>query len=244
MTRVLVVEDDPQLVRALVINLQARQYGVDAAPDGATALRLAAARQPDVVLLDLGLPDMDGVDVIKALRGWTRVPILVLSARQASDEKVAALDAGGDDYITKPFSMDELLARLRAAVRRTEDTPLVPETTLVETADFSIDLLAKKAVRDGRDMRVVDRGPGVPDRAKDRIFEPFQRYGDSPRGVGVGLGLAVARGFAEAIGGTLHAEDTPGRGLTMALAVRTAPERRSAPCARHGGAGTPAFGST
>lgn len=128
MTRVLVVEDDPRLVRALVINPQARKYGVDAAPDGATALRLAAARQPDVVLLDLGLPDMDGVDIIKGLRGWTRVPILVLSARRGSDEKVAALDAGADDYITKPFSVDELLARLRAAVRRTEDTPLVPET--------------------------------------------------------------------------------------------------------------------
>ncbi|MFG3026039.1 response regulator [Streptomyces sp. NPDC048254] len=155
MTRVLVVEDDPQLVRALVINMQARQYGVDAAPDGATALRLAAARQPDVVMLDLGLPDMDGVDVIKALRGWTRVPILVLSARQASDEKVAALDAGADDYITKPFSMDELLARLRAAVRRTEDVPLAPETTLVETDDFTIDLLAKKAVRSGRDVRLT-----------------------------------------------------------------------------------------
>ncbi|GAB2879075.1 hypothetical protein GCM10027074_54230 [Streptomyces deserti] len=120
MTRVLVVEDDPQLVRALVINLRARQYGVDAAPDGASALRLAAARRPDVVMLDLGLPDMDGVDVITALRGWTRVPILVLSARRANDEKVAALDAGADDYITKPFSMDELPARLRAAVRRTE----------------------------------------------------------------------------------------------------------------------------
>ncbi|MGW2962137.1 response regulator [Streptomyces sp. NPDC001220] len=155
MTRVLVVEDDPQLVRALVINMQARQYGVDAAPDGATALRLAAARQPDVVMLDLGLPDMDGVDVIKALRGWTRVPILVLSARQASDEKVAALDAGADDYITKPFSMDELLARLRAAVRRTEDVPLAPETTLVETDDFTIDLLAKKALRAGRDVRLT-----------------------------------------------------------------------------------------
>ncbi|MFD8817945.1 response regulator [Streptomyces sp. NPDC059627] len=155
MTRVLVVEDDPQLVRALVINLQARKYGVDAAPDGATALRLAAARQPDVVLLDLGLPDMDGVDIIKGLRGWTRVPILVLSARQASDEKVAALDAGADDYITKPFSMDELLARLRAAVRRTEDTPLVPDTKLVETGDFSIDLLAKKVVRGGRDVRLT-----------------------------------------------------------------------------------------
>ncbi|MBO4253068.1 response regulator [Streptomyces griseorubiginosus] len=155
MTRVLVVEDDPQLVRALVINLQARKYGVDAAPDGATALRLAAARQPDVVMLDLGLPDMDGIDVIKALRGWTRVPVLVLSARQGSEEKVAALDAGADDYITKPFNMNELLARLRAAVRRTEDTPLVPETTLVETDDFTIDLLAKKVVRDGRDVRLT-----------------------------------------------------------------------------------------
>ena len=160
MTRVLVVEDDPQLVRALVINLQARHYGVDAAPDGATALRLAAARQPDVVLLDLGLPDMEGVDIIKGLRGRSRIPILVLSARRASDEKVAALDAGADDYITKPFSMDELLARLRAAVRRTEDAPLVPETALVETADFRIDLLArkvvrKKAVQDERDVRLT-----------------------------------------------------------------------------------------
>ena len=155
MTRVLVVEDDPQLVRALIINLQARQYGVDAAPDGATALRLAAARQPDVVLLDLGLPDMDGVEVIKALRAWTRVPIMVLSARQASEEKVAALDVGADDYITKPFSMDELLARLRAAVRRTEDIALASETTLVETDAFTIDLLAKKAVRDGHDVRLT-----------------------------------------------------------------------------------------
>jgi two-component system KDP operon response regulator KdpE len=135
--------------------MQARQYGVDAAPDGATALRLAAARQPDVVMLDLGLPDMDGVDVIKALRGWTRVPILVLSARQASDEKVAALDAGADDYITKPFSMDELLARLRAAVRRVEDVPLAPTTTLVTTDDFTIDLLAKKATRAGHDIRLT-----------------------------------------------------------------------------------------
>ncbi|MER6625294.1 MULTISPECIES: response regulator transcription factor [unclassified Streptomyces] len=155
MTRVLVVEDDPQLVRALVLNLQARHYGVDAAPDGATALRLAAARQPDVVLLDLGLPDMDGVDVIKGLRGWMRVPILVLSARQGSDEKVAALDAGADDYVTKPFSMNELLARLRAAVRRTEDTSVGAAATLVETDDFTIDLVGKKVVRDGRDVRLT-----------------------------------------------------------------------------------------
>ncbi|MEV6613132.1 response regulator transcription factor [Streptomyces sp. NPDC051051] len=155
MTRVLVVEDNPQLVRALVINLQARHYGVDAAPDGATALRLAAARQPDVVLLDLGLPDMDGVDVIKGLRGWSRAPILVLSARQSSGEKVSALDAGADDYITKPFSMDELLARLRAAVRRTEDIPLTPESTLVATGEFTVDLLAKKLVRGGQDVRLT-----------------------------------------------------------------------------------------
>ena len=155
MTRVLVVEDDPQLVRALVINMQARQYGVDAAPDGATALRLAAARQPDVVLLDLGLPDMDGVDVIRALRGWSRVPILVLAARRASDEKVAALDAGADDYVTKPFSMNELMARLRAAVRRTQTVTLDHGTTLVTTDDFTIDLLAKKATRGGRDLRLT-----------------------------------------------------------------------------------------
>ncbi|MHC3467424.1 response regulator [Streptomyces sp. 7R007] len=155
MTRVLVVEDDPQLVRALVINMRARRYRVDTAPDGATALGLAAARQPDVVMLDLGLPDMDGVDVITALRGWTRVPILVLSARQASEEKVAALDAGADDYITKPFSMDELLARLRAAVRRTEENPPAPETTLVQTDEFTVDLCAKKVVRGGRDVRLT-----------------------------------------------------------------------------------------
>ncbi|MGW2079917.1 winged helix-turn-helix domain-containing protein, partial [Streptomyces sp. NPDC001939] len=118
-------------------------------------LRLAAARRPDVVLLDLGLPDMDGVDVIRALRGWTRVPILVLSARQASDEKVAALDAGADDYITKPFSMDELLARLRAAARRTEGVPPVPETVLVVTEEFTVDLVAKKATRAGRDIHLT-----------------------------------------------------------------------------------------
>ncbi|KUN16816.1 two-component system response regulator [Streptomyces antibioticus] len=155
MTRVLVVEDDPQLVRALVINMRARRYGVDAAPDGATALRLAAARQPDVVMLDLGLPDMDGIEVIRALRGWSRVPILVLSARLGSAEKVAALDAGADDYVTKPFSMDELMARLRAAVRRTEESVPAAGTIRVETAGFTIDLLAKRVVRDGRDVRLT-----------------------------------------------------------------------------------------
>ncbi|MEU7552248.1 response regulator [Streptomyces sp. NPDC044571] len=156
MTRVLVVDDEPQIVRALVINLKARKYVVDAAADGAGALELAAARRPDVVVLDLGLPDMDGVEVIKGLRGWSRVPILVLSARHSSDEKVEALDAGADDYVTKPFGMDELLARLRAAVRRAE--PLAgagEDDVVVETDGFTVDLAAKKAVREGRDVRLT-----------------------------------------------------------------------------------------
>ncbi|WP_424211387.1 response regulator [Streptomyces sp. BI20] len=156
MTRVLVVEDEPQIVRALVINLKARKYEVDAAPDGATALELAAARHPDVVVLDLGLPDMDGVDVIRGLRGWTRVPILVLSARHSSDEKVEALDAGADDYVTKPFGMDELLARLRAAVRRAEPVAGAGEDeVVVKATGFTVDLAAKKAHRDGRDVRLT-----------------------------------------------------------------------------------------
>ncbi|MFE2230791.1 response regulator [Streptomyces kronopolitis] len=155
MNRVLVVDDEPQIVRALVINLKARKYEVDAAPDGATALKLAAARHPDVIVLDLGLPDMDGVEVIKGLRGWTRVPILVLSARQTSDEKVEALDAGADDYVTKPFGMDELLARLRAAVRRAEPTGAADDAVIVETAGFTVDLAAKKVNRGGRDIRLT-----------------------------------------------------------------------------------------
>ncbi|KUJ68654.1 two-component system response regulator [Streptomyces albus subsp. albus] len=153
--RVLVVDDEPQIVRALVINLKARKYEVDAAPDGTTALKLAAARHPDVVVLDLGLPDMDGVEVIKGLRGWTRVPILVLSARQTSDEKVEALDAGADDYVTKPFGMDELLARLRAAVRRAEPVGQSETAVVVRTDSFSIDLAAKKVHRAGRDVRLT-----------------------------------------------------------------------------------------
>ncbi|MBT3162885.1 response regulator [Streptomyces sp. Vc74B-19] len=154
MTRVLVVDDDPAIVRALVINLKARSYEVDSAEDGAGALRAAAARHPDVVVLDLGLPDMDGVEVIRRLREWTRVPVLVLSARHASAEKVQALDAGADDYVTKPFGMDELLARLRAAVRRAE--PVGDGGDLVvETEAFTVDLAAKKVHRDGRDVRLT-----------------------------------------------------------------------------------------
>ncbi|MCU7820715.1 response regulator [Kitasatospora sp. DSM 101779] len=155
MTRVLVVDDEPQLVRALVINLKARKYEVDAAHDGASALAAAAARPPDVVVLDLGLPDMDGTEVIRGLRGWTRVPIIVLSARQASDEKVEALDAGADDYVTKPFGMDEFLARLRAAVRRAEPVTAGGTEAVLTTGSFTVDLAAKKVNRGGADVRLT-----------------------------------------------------------------------------------------
>ena len=152
MTRVLVVDDEPQILRALGINLRARGYEVDLAPDGERALDVAARHHPDVVVLDLGLPGLDGVDVIRGLRGWSQVPIVVLSVRDAEGDKVAALDAGADDYVTKPFGMDELLARLRAALRRT--TP-AEEEALVETADFTIDLAAKKVRRDGEEVRLT-----------------------------------------------------------------------------------------
>ncbi|HTJ35473.1 MAG TPA: response regulator [Dactylosporangium sp.] len=118
MTRILVVDDEPQIVRPLRINLVARQYDVVVAGGGAEALRLAAETKPDLVVLDLGLPDLDGVEVIRRLRSWTPVPIVVLSGRAESRDKVEALDAGADDYVTKPFSIDELLARVRAVTRR------------------------------------------------------------------------------------------------------------------------------
>jgi two-component system, OmpR family, KDP operon response regulator KdpE len=151
-TRVLVVDDEPQIVRALRINLRARGYEVDAAPDGRTALDLAARRHPDVIVLDLGLPDMEGAEVIRGLRGWTSVPIIVLTARHASEEKVETLDVGADDYVTKPFGMDELLARLRAAVRRAAPPE---EDAVVTTEEFTVDLAAKKATRGGTDVRLT-----------------------------------------------------------------------------------------
>ncbi|MFD3700943.1 response regulator [Streptomyces sp. NPDC058646] len=155
MTRVLVVEGDPQLVRALKINLQARKFECQEAGTGADALRLAAARTPDVILLDLGLPDMDGVDVIKSIRRWSGVPILVLSARRTSQEKVRALEAGADDYVTKPFSMDELLARLRAATRRKAMPGSADRHAVVITEDFTIDLAAKKVRREEHSVRLT-----------------------------------------------------------------------------------------
>ena len=152
MSRVLVVDDEPQIRRALAINLRARGYDVEVAQDGEHALDVAARKHPDVVVLDLGLPGIDGVDVIRGLRGWTQVPIVVLSVRDAEDDKVSALDAGADDYVTKPFGMDELLARLRAALRRNAPAE---EEALVETADFTIDLAAKKVRRDGQEVRLT-----------------------------------------------------------------------------------------
>jgi len=150
---VLVVEDDATLSRALRLNLQARGYDVDVAEAGSQALRTAGDHHPDVVVLDLGLPDMDGTDVIAGLRGWSSVPIIVLSARQSSHDKVDALDAGADDYVTKPFAMDELLARLRAALRRTRADDEVD--AVVTTATFTVDLAAKRVVRDGEVVRLT-----------------------------------------------------------------------------------------
>ena len=118
MTRVLVIDDEPQILRALRINLSVRGYEVVTASTGAGALRAAAEHKPDVVILDLGLPDISGIEVLGGLRGWLTAPVIVLSARTDSSDKVEALDAGADDYVTKPFGMDEFLARLRAAVRR------------------------------------------------------------------------------------------------------------------------------
>jgi two-component system, OmpR family, KDP operon response regulator KdpE len=150
-TRVLVVDDEPSIVRALRINLTARKYEVSTASDGASGLAAVARDRPDVMILDLGLPDMDGTEVIRGVRGWSSTPIIVLSVWGQENQKVAALDAGADDYVTKPFGMDELLARLRAAVRRASPAPDEP---VVTTEHFTVDLAAKRVVRDGGDGNI------------------------------------------------------------------------------------------
>jgi len=152
-SRVLVVDDEPQILRALRINLSARGYEVRVAADGRQALAQAAEHPPDVVILDLGLPDLDGVEVIRGLRGWTSVPIIVLSGRSGSDDKVDALDAGADDYVTKPFGVDELLARVRAVSRRAsgeDDDPVVA------VGDHLVDLAARRVTRgDAEEVRLT-----------------------------------------------------------------------------------------
>ena len=160
MTRVLVVDDDLQILRALRINLTAHGYDVTVADSGGAALRAAAAAQPEVVVLDLGLPDLDGTEVIAGLRGWSAVPIIVLSARADSGDKVRALDAGADDYVTKPFGMAELLARLRAAVRRA--TSAGPDDApVVEVGDLRIDLAAKRVSRAGAEVHLTPTEWGI-----------------------------------------------------------------------------------
>jgi two-component system KDP operon response regulator KdpE len=158
--RILIVDDEPQIVRALGINLKALGYRVDTAATGEEALRKAADHRPDTVILDLGLPGIDGIEVIRGLRGWTTVPIIVLSVRDAEREKIAALDAGADDYVTKPFGMGELLARLRAALRRESDSE--DDQPMVVTDDFSIDL-AKKVVTgaSGAEIRLTPTEWGI-----------------------------------------------------------------------------------
>ena len=152
MTRVLVVDDEPQIVRALQINLKARSYEVHVAASGQAALRVAGQYPPDLVILDLGLPDLDGVEVIRGLRGWTEAPVIVLSGRSDSTDKVEALDAGADDYLTKPFGIDELLARMRAVLRRSSGTEDLP---VVEVGPATVDLAAKRVTVAGDEVRLT-----------------------------------------------------------------------------------------
>ena len=146
MSRILVVDDEPGLTRAVVINLRAHGFETDAAPDGRTALRLVAQCHPDAVLLDLGLPDINGMEVLAGIRGWSAMPVVILSARDDVAGKVAALDAGADDYITKPFSMAELLARVRAVLRRPTDGD---GDRLVSNPAFTVDFSTRKATNTG-----------------------------------------------------------------------------------------------
>jgi two-component system KDP operon response regulator KdpE len=152
MSRVLIVDDDPRILKTLEVNLRARDFEVVLARSGEEALQAAARQHPDAVILDLGLPRMDGLDVVRGLRGWSSVPIIILSGRDTETTKVEALDLGADDYLTKPFGMDELFARLRAALRRA----VIPEgRPVVTTPDFTIDFTAKQARRDGEIVRLT-----------------------------------------------------------------------------------------
>ena len=158
-SRILLVDDEPGIVRALGINLKALGYQIDAAANGEEALRKAADHRPDAVILDLGLPGIDGIDVIRGLRVWTNIPIIVLSVREAEREKIAALDAGADDYVTKPFGMGELLARLRAALRREPDAG--SDLPTIVTEDFTIDLAVKRVTKAGQEVKLTPTEWGV-----------------------------------------------------------------------------------
>jgi two-component system, OmpR family, KDP operon response regulator KdpE len=150
--RILIADDDPQILRALRITLTARGYEVDTAADGKEALRLAVDKHPDLIVLDLGMPGLTGIEVIEGVRGWSQVPILVVSGRSGSLDKVDALDAGADDYVTKPFAADELLARIRALSRR---TPAATDEPVVTFGDVVVDLAAHIVTRAGAAVRLT-----------------------------------------------------------------------------------------
>lgn len=152
MTSILVVDDEIVLLNALMINLRARDYRVDGANTGRSALEKAARLRPDLIILDLGLPDMEGLDVLDGIRGWSQVPVIVLSARSSSQEKVRALEHGADDYVTKPFDMAELVARLRAATRRSELRAAPAVGPIVVTAAFEIDRSNATVTRYGKQV--------------------------------------------------------------------------------------------
>ncbi|ABM06680.1 MULTISPECIES: response regulator [Micrococcaceae] len=152
MTLVLIVEDEARIARAMQVTLQANGYQALTVGTGADALQATAKQPVEIVVLDLGLPDMDGVEIIRRIRGWSSMPIIVLSARHASEDKVEALDAGADDYVTKPFGLDELLARLRVASRRVVTEH---EEPTLATTDFMVDLAGKKIVKDGSEVRLT-----------------------------------------------------------------------------------------
>ena len=222
--KVLVVDDDPQILRTLRINLSAHGYRVVLAPDGAAALRAAADEQPDVIVLDLGLPDMDGTEVIAGMRGWTSVPIIVLTARTGAAETVKALDTGADDYVTKPFGMAELLARLRAAVRRATVLP-VDGDAVVDAGDFVVDLAAKKVRRaDDTEVHLTPTEWGV--------LELLVRHRGQAR--------RAARAAARRLGAQLRVGDElPARLRRPAAAQARAPSRPTEAPDHRGGDGLP-----
>jgi two-component system KDP operon response regulator KdpE len=178
-TRVLVVDDDPAIVRTLAINLRARDYQVQVAHDGRTALEILTEEPPDVMLLDLGLPDLDGVGVLRRLRAFSALPVIVLSARHSSDDKVEALDLGANDYVTKPFGVEELMARIRAALRRVPESGT--ESRVVTTPTLRLDLGEHVAQLDGvpvhltptewRMVATLTRRPGALVRQADLLRE-------------------------------------------------------------------------
>ena len=209
MKRVLVVEDDEDLVRTLTISLEPRGLRVEWAADGRTAVARARAEPPELVIVDLGLPDMDGLDVVRSLRTRSTVPILVLSARDEQEQKVAALDAGADDYVTKPFGMDELLARLRAALRRAGEQPLAG---VVEAGHLRIDLAARRVARDGVPVHLTP--------TEWNLLEVLLRSTGS---------LVTQRELLQAVWGTRYASETNYLRVYVAQLRRKLEEHPSAP---------------